>query len=142
VSKLLRSFFALAAMLLVLPSSGCDTSKEFRVVIPDFQSAQVQGVWLWRQAPTGGEFERSLEITLGEPFLQDGREVVEYTMRDPVMQWEVTFVAPVFRDDANPDSAEIQLYALLWASDGLFKASTFNQYGESELSQEEIQIAL
>ena len=136
----LRALLLLAAlpMLLMLPATGCNL-QQFRIAITDFESADVTGIWMWRE-DAGGEFERNVEIQLGEPFVEGGVEMVEYTMIDAATQAEFQFAAPVVRDPANPDRAELDLFSLLWAEGGSYKASTYNEFGESPLSVQTLEV--
>ena len=67
-----------AAVLLGLCAAGCNL-RPFRVQIPSFETAQVQGLWVWR-ASEGGEFERFAQIEFGELANQDGVEFLPYTI--------------------------------------------------------------
>ena len=89
---------------------------------------------------SGGEFARDVEIQLGEPYVENGVELVEYTMIDAATQAEFQFAAPVVRNDANPDRAELDLFTLLWAASGTYRASTYNDFGESPLSAQTLQV--
>ena len=134
----IRLFVLLFAALAMLPLGGCELGTQFRIVIPDFESAEVEGIWIWRE-DAGGDFARDVEIKLGEPFVEDGVELVEYTFVDPDTEFELQFAAPVVRDAVNPDQAELDLFALLWAGVGTFKASTYNEFGESPLSEQTVE---
>lgn len=140
---LMRLGAVVLTALLLTPVWGCKISgRNFKIVITDFDTARVEGIWLYHESEPGAGFVRDTEIRLGDTFTQGGVELVDYVMIDSITQHEFAFAAQVVRSERNPDAARLNLFALLWAENGSFKASTYNEFGESDLSVETLEVSL
>lgn len=127
--------WALAVLMLML-FSGCRGAATFHVVVPDFDSAAVSGLWLWRGNGTGG-FARHTRFTFRGTAVHDGVEVLTYTIRrvgGTASLWTV----PVERDVAGRGSVLLHLLAGVEQVPAAWRATTWNAFGESAPSQQTI----
>ncbi len=126
----------LALTLLLLPLlSGCDFAG-FTIIIPDFDSSQVEGVTLWR-VETGGAVE-AYEVTLGPAYVVGGIEYVDYTVAASSTVL-LDARAEVVRNAANPD--EVTLSLMFYHATGdlqEYVVRTFNAHGDSAFSAESL----
>jgi len=129
---------ALALIALIL--TGCPL-KSLIIEIPDFESNLVQGMQLWRVDDEVGEsFGAASRMVFGDcSLLENGTETLEYTLIDaqnePV---EGTSPAIVVRG-RDGDSAVLYFFLQNWSEPpGWIRASSFNDAGESDLSEEAI----
>ncbi|MGH0035837.1 MAG: hypothetical protein ACQGVK_12495 [Myxococcota bacterium] len=120
---------------------GCDGMGEVKVKIPDYASAQVRGVTLWRQAQSG-EFVPQTIFELGELVVHGGVEYVQYTVEDDRFELGVPLAAPVTRDPDEPEALIVHLTVLTSGQSTVLKASTFNEAGESSLSTQTTEISV
>jgi len=138
-----RSACAVLA-LLALSLTGAATScawKPLIVEIPDFETGQIKGVQLWR-----GEDETSQSVTeagrivFGECFFENGWEVIDYTLLNATGEpLEVSGSAGVVRREDGSDTVTVYFAFGAWdAAPGWIRVSTFNEVGESDLSEEAV----
>lgn len=105
-----------------------------RVEVPTFDASPPEGIRLWRRAEDSGQFEPISEIRLSSPVVEQEQEYVEYTLLDPAGQpIEIRLSSMLER---NGDGARLTLWLIRFAPSGEFKASLYNQAGESPLSNE------
>jgi hypothetical protein len=116
----------LAFAMVGLCATGCDV-RPFRVQIPRFDTAQVQGLWVWRAAASG-EFERFQQIEFRDLSQDEGGEYLRYSLDGS----GVSFASPVVRDPASPE--DVTLTLSFRRALGSFKLSSYNTVGESPLS--------
>jgi hypothetical protein len=123
---------------LVDPSQLPDHVKVVRLQLPSFDGADLQGIWLWRRSEASGDFEPVSEIRLTDTLVENGMEFVEYELMNPTgTSLGVTLSAEVDRSGAMP---ELALWVIRFALPGEFKASVYNEAGESPLSEQSIQL--
>lgn len=124
-----RPRLALASFVLLgLCVAGCDL-RAFRVRIPHFETAQVQGLWVWRAEPSG-EFVRFAQIEFGELAEEDGVEYLPYSVA--VAGSPMVLNSPVVRAPTAPE--DVTLCIALRNEVGTYKVSSYNAVGESPLS--------
>ncbi len=138
--SLLRAVSTLALAFLVLPLVACE-SKDVVVRIPDFDSAQVDGVWVWRLDDATGQWVKDGQIDFGQLLLAGGREQLEYENLGVAggsaeTQEGVALRADVLRDPLNPDQVTVELIYFRMSDPGEFRVTTYNDAGESPLSLE------
>ncbi len=121
------------AVLLLLP--GCDLSF-VSVEIPDFDSSRVQGVWIWRQSESNGQWVRDTRIDFVDRSTWNGIELVSYSTVVGTLGERGALPSGLTRDPANPDRAMISLGFLRLSAPGRFRVSTWNAYGDSPLSND------
>jgi hypothetical protein len=120
------------AAALLLSISGCNWVT-VAVKILDFNSAQVQGIWLWR-ADASGSFQRAARYDFSSPQTTSSGEVMEYVVSVPGSSGSVRAEVSVQRSPTNPNEvALVMIYPRSEAS-GTYRASSFNAAGESALS--------
>ena len=130
----------LALFALTLTSVALKCPCESLVVeIPDFDANQIQGVQCWRADHETSEFfDESVRILFGESLVKDGLETMEYTMVDA--QGETIFasnIAAVVRGEDENDPVKLHFIFAAWVEPpGWIRVSTFNEVGESDLSEE------
>lgn len=125
-----------ALTLLGLSSlTGCEGMGQVKVVIPDYASAKVRGITLWQLDAATGEFAPRTVYHLGEIIEQGGVEYVRYSVDDDRFELDVPLAAPVTRDPARPEALTLDLTVLTMGEAITVRASTFNEAGESGLSQ-------
>lgn len=129
----LRRCLAILLLALALPAlSGCDL-RVLRVFIPDFDTASVDGIHVWR-----------LDDATGSPIIQ-GQLLFEGRTRQgdgELVHYEIVLAdgtpigsasAALQRNDTNPDAVYLDLLYTP-AQSGWYKVSTFNEVGSSPLS--------
>ena len=132
--------FALAAIALCL--GGCEV-KSLRIWIPDFDSNQVRGVWIYQLSRTSGEYEKMLQLVFTDPFYKEGAEVVSYTGDGFVDEEgnQIHVDTQVVRNPENPDEVTIQLWFPCDPPTAI-RVSTYNEFDESPLSDEALYLFL
>ena len=138
--SLARALAIIATVLLVLPLGGCGAATQFRVFIPDLASANVEGIWFWQEID--GEFVRAAEIELGALVEQNGQEFLEYSLIAPTGEIWAELASPVERPEGESSGAELDLIVALFTGSGLYKASTYNDFGESSLSSGTVEVQI
>jgi hypothetical protein len=133
--KSLRSLACGAIVLATVPFGGCQLAS-FTISIPDFMTKQVSGVWLWRQSPTTGVFERDGQLVFGATGSTTAGETIDYTATPSGGAAGQPCTAQVVRDATNPDHVTLQLIFTRSQDAGYYRASTFNTTGDSPLSVE------
>jgi hypothetical protein len=128
-----RGLGGLLALLLLVPLWGCDL-KSLNVIIPDFDTAAVQGVRVWRLDDATNDPVARGRLDFSAPYTVDGNEVVDYTQVNPDGTRSATYFAEVRRDVSGGSSAHVILYYDRLDQPGWFKVSTFNSQGDSALS--------
>jgi hypothetical protein len=128
-----RKIASLALALLValsLGASGC--ARGFRIQIPGFEAAGVLGIWIWRAATESGRFERFARIRFGDRVEDEaGVEYLPYTFT--LDRVSMTLQAPIERTGSG-DAVTVQLVFPPQTS-GTFKISSYNEVGDSPLSE-------
>lgn len=120
-------------VLTLLPMSACNLNT-LKVRIVDFDTSEVLGIRLWHLSTDTDTYEPHGEILLTEPYVKDGREVLEYQMvYDDGTVVSAGLITEVFRHADDPDIVELQVLPPV-SSLGTFKLSAFNDAGESGLS--------
>lgn len=136
-----RSRWWLAVALLAglaIPITACDVS-QVTVEIPDFQSSQVEGLWLWHLSDQTGQYERLSQVTFdSNPQSAVDSGTITYTIVAPDGQHEATILSAITPSTTNPDSVTLTLYVERANQHGSFRVSTFNAAGESPLSSASI----
>lgn len=119
---------------LALPLAGCRVAPvELR--IPDFESAQVEGLTFWREVE--GQFVVDGFVFFEEVVVRDGKEFVDYRVESPGGEVVARSSTPLVRDGVDPDDVEVELhYPRDGSAAALFKVSSFNAAGDSPLSEE------
>ncbi len=125
----------LASLLLLLfvtlPLGGCRW-QSVRVVIPDFASADVLGLRLWRESPTTGEFEPDGEFRFtGSGEAAGGVRNVFYTFVPRAGSFELPIGTTAL---LTGDLLLLELHYPTGAAPALYRISTWNEAGESALS--------
>jgi hypothetical protein len=111
---------------------GCDI-RGFRVQIPGFDTQQIQGIWLWRQAESG-DFEKTVQIRFTERVTIGALEYQIYESSSPAGGF--TLQSLIKRSTAAPGDATLELAFM--RVPGTYKVSSYNAAGESPLSQGQI----
>lgn len=126
----------LVFVAIALCLGGCEV-KSLQIWIPDFDSSQVRGVWLYQLSETSGDFEKMLQLVFTEPFDKEGTEVLSYTS-DEFMDEEGSQVhveTQIVRSPENPDEVTLELWFPCDPPTAI-KVSTYNAVEESLLSDE------
>ncbi len=137
--RILRSA-ALALSLLAVPMLGCEP-KRVQIQLDAFGSSGIEGIFLYRQNPAGGAFQRACEIRFSDFQTIERRgqtvERIKYLQNcvdgeigTPALLLETT----VRRPGNDPDAILLELWYLRFEAAGTYKASAFNAAGESALS--------
>jgi hypothetical protein len=129
----------LALGLLLFPLGGCER-KDVLIRIPDFESKLVKGIWLWRLSETTGEYERDGEVVFHRLLQANGREKLEYETIWTGADSGFKLQTDVLRDPLDPDVVTLRLDYFRASAPGDFRASSYNDEGESPLTQESIQL--
>ena len=126
--------------LLLLLVGGC-TPRTVHLTLVDFASGDVDGIWLWRQQ-ANGEYARRCLFALSDPDLQSGVEVLYYVR---ICEGDAAPSSPmqaeIARNAGVPDRVTLRLeYRSGSATIGTYRASAFNDSGESALSSESVRL--
>ncbi len=135
-----RCLAVVAAVLWIVPFTGCRLAEVVTIRITDFDSSEVEGVWMWRLSDETNMYERSTELHIMEVSQVGDREYLNYAIRDAEGRASLVLPAEIIRDPQNPDSVELSFFVVLFEGDGTFRASTYNEAGESPLSAELLEI--
>ena len=140
--KLVRALATALTVAAVVPFFGCGWLQSITVVISDFDSNDIQGVWVWREDVADGSYQRETEIRLEEPFMDSGQQFLRYSVRTPAGEQQLNIRTPIVRPNAgNPDAAQLTFFIVLSNGQaGSFKASTYNDAGESTLSTQTLDL--
>ena len=123
--------------ILALALTGCDFVGWVNVIIPDFYSKQVQGVWVWRSPQATGPFAHYLQVPVPNvlsPTSDTPISGVFQNVTDSGGNQQVVIVRAQ-ADSANPDG--IMLKIGVGTIPDYVKVSTYNADGESALSEAE-----
>jgi CxxC motif-containing protein len=115
--------------------------KTLSVEIPDLEANAIQGIQCWRGDEQDSEvLDQGVGILLGETSIEGGAEVMVYTMVDaqgepiPVLNSAV-----VIRGESEDDPVRLHFIFSHWMElPGWVRVSTFNEIGESDLSEEAV----
>lgn len=113
--------------------TGC-SSTVLHVLIPDFESASVKGVQVWRLDDATGTPVKHGRMLFGAKRYVNGAEAVDYTIELPDGTRTTTLPATIHRSANNPDSVDLELFYIPTGAQGWHKVSTFNTAGSSPLS--------
>ena len=122
---------ALAALVaLALGAAGCEV-RSFRIQVPGFENMGVLGIWVWRESPTTGEYERYAQIEFHNRFeLYEGVEFLWYSF--PAAEGPMYLQTAIEHAPEAPDTVNLNLAFL--RVPGSFKVTSYNASGESPLS--------
>jgi hypothetical protein len=144
--------FATPAVLCLLalgPGAGCDLEPSLfdtahdpqrlgvlRVQLEAFDESRPEGIRLWRRTEAGDGFEFVSEIRLGASTSEAGAEYIGYRLLDPDGQdFGLPLSSLVQRDG---EAVTLALWLVRFGPEGEFKASVYNEAGESELSSNSV----
>jgi hypothetical protein len=124
-----RGAVCCAVSVLGLALAGCDI-RWLNVSIADFQSKEVQGVWISRSSTTTGTFTHDMQVPVqaANPMFQN--------ILDSSGQQQ-SLVVTVQPDPANPDHVTVKIGVFAPSVSAYVKVSTYNAVGESPLSAAE-----
>ena len=128
MKRLKRGAVCCAVSILGLALAGCNIGW-VNVSIPDFQSKEVQGVWIWLSSGTG-TFTHDLQVPV-QP-MSSGVQ----TVPDPSGNQQ-SLIVMAQPDPANPDGITVKIGVVAPTVSGYVKVSTYNVAGESPLSDAE-----
>ncbi len=134
MSRRLRGVCVALGLLALVVLPGCDV-RMVKVVIPDFETAQVEGVRVFRLDDTTGQPVDAGVLRFGSTsFDEKGREFVDYVLTTPAGEEITGLVSGLVRDAANPSQVTVVLFFKIDET-GWYKVATFNGAGTSALSQ-------
>ena len=134
------TFLALVTLTLVSVAMQCPC-KTLLVEIPDLDTNQIEGIQCWRADDENAELlDQSVRIVLGETSIVNGMEIMDYTMVDAQGQpIPVLNSAVVIRGEGENDPVQLHFIFNRWNDvPGWIRISTFNEMGESDLSEEAV----
>jgi len=139
--RAIRRFPALLGLTACLVGGvGCDL-QWVMVTIPDFESKQVAGVWVWRESEQDGAFVRDTEIEFVETIdAGGGYEILRVETTTGPQGERSSLPTGITRDAANPDQVTLSLGFTRLSGPGMFKVSTYNAAGDSPLSEASTQL--
>ena len=97
------------------------------VSIADFQSKEVQGVWISRSSTTTGTFTHDMQVPV-----QAGSGMFQNVLDSSGQPQSLVVTAQP--DPANPDHVIVKIGVFAPSVSGYVKVSTYNAVGESPLS--------
>jgi hypothetical protein len=111
------------------------------VEISDFETNRIQGLQLWRADERASQsVSEAGRIVFGDRLLQNGSEVLEYTMVSSQNQpLEVFNPAVIVHGQGEDGPVTLHFIFAPWSEPpGWVRATSFNAAGESELSAEAV----
>lgn len=142
-NRIVRHALLVAVALLVLPLFACRWYG-VTVLIPDFDTSQVEGVWFWRLSQDTGQYVRDGQIVFADQAhtLDDGRVLLPYTLltNDGLLVHD-SLATVLDRDSTNPDRVTLNLQYAALDKAGMspsYRVSSYNAAGDSALSDETV----
>jgi hypothetical protein len=131
----IRRAAVLAFAAIALLIGGCEV-RSFEIWIPDFDSSQVRGVWIYQQATTG-VFEKAGQLVFTDPFYKNGVEMLSYTADGLVDENgnQIHLETKVVRSPQNPDQVTLRIW-IPCEPPAAIRVTTYNAVDESPLSGE------
>lgn len=126
--------FAAALLTFSIALTACDhETSVVQLVIPDFDTSQVEGVSLWRLSETTGLYERVDEIEFTTATAANGTQVVEYHYVG-ANGVPILIESALDRGTDDPDNVSLSLLWRRVGDSGSYRISTYNPGGDSPLS--------
>ncbi|HVP28122.1 MAG TPA: hypothetical protein VMW35_03050 [Myxococcota bacterium] len=129
----------LGLLLCLFTATGCDL-QWVNVVIPDFGSKQVKGVWIWRLSEQTGQYVRDTEIVFETTANAGGHDILSYETTSGPLGERGTLPTELVHDAQNPDQVTLQMGFMRLSAPGSFRVSTYNVAGDSPLSAASVQL--
>jgi hypothetical protein len=128
----------LALALLSLPMLGCQI-KTIQIQLPGFADGAVDGIFLWKQLPgSNGQLQwtRICRIDFTDLRFTQRGETLSYVQNciDGKLKRGLVLPALVERQAGSPATVTVELYYLRYENPGTYRATAFNESGESPLS--------
>ncbi|HME72518.1 MAG TPA: hypothetical protein VKM54_22035 [Myxococcota bacterium] len=137
MKRLKRRAVCCAVSILALALAGCDVTW-VNVMVPDFQSKEVQGVWIWLASGTTGTFAHDMQVPVSAQVVSsttsgtgEFKNILDSSGKQQLM---ILMAQP---DPANPDGIIVKIGLVAPIASGYVKVSTYNAAGESPLSNAE-----
>lgn len=140
-NRIARHALLVAIALLVLPLFACRWYG-VTVLVPDFDSSEVEGVWFWRLSQDTGQYVRDGQIVFEDQAytMDDGRELLPYSLlTDDGILIHDALATVLARDSTNPDRVTLKLQYAAINKAGMsptYRVSSYNAAGDSALSNE------
>lgn len=129
---------ALVLALLLVAVQGCKWF-ELTVQIPDFESREVKGLWVWRKDDASGQWQRAGQILFQGTQTSSGQEQLSYVVMQPD-GFGLPLTTPVVRSATRPDLVTLRIWYARFLEEGEYRVSTYNAAGESGLSPESLDL--
>jgi hypothetical protein len=126
--RLKRGVLCCALSILALALAGCDV-EWLTVLVPDFQTKQVQGVWISRSTSISGTYTHAMQVPVQAP--GSGPLFQDVPDSGGVQQSVVVLSQP---DSTNPSAATVKIGVFAPRIPGYVRVSTYNTDGESPMS--------
>jgi hypothetical protein len=124
----------LALCLLSAPMLlGCEV-KTFQVQLPGYGNGEIDGIYLWKQV--SGKWTRICRIDFTDRRMTAQGETLSYVQNciQGKARRGIVFPTQIARQAANPSTITIDLMYLRYEDPGTYRATAFNEAGESPLS--------
>ncbi|CAG0971431.1 hypothetical protein MYXO_01324 [Myxococcaceae bacterium] len=128
----------LVAALLLVAASGCKWF-EISVTIPDFDSRRVEGVWVWKEDPATGTWQRAGQIVFEPPAPNTPSDELHYIVVQPD-GFGLPLRTRLARARLASDEVTLRLWYARFLDPGRYRVSTYNAAGESALSPEVLEL--
>ncbi len=137
MARSLRALSFCLLALLAFPMAACDVSP-VTLMIPDFDSAQVDGITFWRLDGATGQYAEEMSVVFTDVRVEGSQELVTYHFTTPAVGDTGVWAEGVLtRDAVDPDVVTVELH-YLHPSPGVYKVSTYNAVGDSPMSANEV----
>jgi hypothetical protein len=123
----------LALALLSTPLLGCEV-KPIQIQLPGYGSGNIDGIWLWKRV--AGTWTRVCRIDFEDHRLTADGEVLLYVQNcvNGRVRRGLVLPSPVDRASEAPTTVTLDLYYFRYEDPGDYRATAFNEAGESSLS--------
>jgi hypothetical protein len=131
--RLVRGIVVALSLLSMPALVGCE-ARSLRVQLPGFAGGTIDGIWLWKQI--SGQWTRVCRIDFEDYRITQSGEQISYVQNciNGVAARALVFPTPVERVPGSTTTVEIELVYLRYEAPGSYRATAFNEAGESALS--------
>jgi len=129
----LRGLVAALSLLMMPLLAGCEV-RTFQIQLPGFASGEIDGIWLWKRV--GSQWQRVCRIDFENHRITARGEEISYVQNciNGIEARGLVFPTKVERLPNSPTTIQIEMVYLRYEEPGTYRATAFNESGESPLS--------
>lgn len=129
----LRGLVVVFSLLSMPLLAGCEV-RTLQIELPGFASGEVDGIWLWKQS--AGQWRRVCRIDFENHRITARGEEISYVQNciNGATTRGLLFPTTVRRLPQAPTTIQLEMVYLRYEGPGTYRATAFNESGESPLS--------